>query len=155
MKQVYLLPARCMGCEECVEACAKTHDWESRAYVEVVDGFFPVPMRCNHCQDAPCRSVCPTEAIKRAASGAVLVDESRCIGCGACAIVCPFGVPTVSARTGKVLKCDLCEELVFAGEKPVCVTSCPKGALEFGDRDEPMHGRRQRLARQVRNAFLP
>jgi len=153
MKQVYLIPNRCLGCEECVVACEKQHGWESRAYVEMVDGYFPFPMRCNHCQDAPCKAACPTDAIKHAASGAVVVDMERCIGCGSCSIVCPFGVPVVSAKTGKIIKCDLCDELVAAGDKPVCVTSCPKLALEFGDRDEPLALRRQRMAREVKTAF--
>ena len=155
MKQIYLVPNRCMGCEECLVACEKVHDGEARAFVEVVDGYFPFPMRCNHCQDAPCKAACPTGAISRSASGAVLVAEDRCIGCGTCASICPFGVPYVSALTGKVVKCDQCDERVAAGEEPVCVASCPKGALAFGERTEPLATRRQRLARQARAAGCP
>ena len=155
MKQVHLVPNRCMGCEECLEACSKAHDWEARAYVEMVDGYFPFPMRCNHCHDAPCRAACPTDAIKLSAGGAVVVDRPKCIGCGTCSIVCPFGVPFVSAQTGKIVKCDLCDERVAGGEKPVCVESCPKGALEFGPREEPLAGRRQQLARHAKTALWP
>ena len=155
MKQIYLVPNRCMGCEECLVACEKVHDWEPRAYVEIVDGYFPFPMRCQHCQDAPCKAVCPTGAISRAKSGAVLVDADKCIGCGSCAVVCPFGVPYVSERTGKVVKCDMCNDHVEAGEEPVCVAGCPKQALQFGEREEPLADRRQRLARQVKTALWP
>jgi Fe-S-cluster-containing dehydrogenase component len=154
MKQVYLIPHRCMGCEECLVSCEKAHDWETRAYVEIVDGYFPFPMRCNHCQDPPCMAACPRDAIKRSAAGAVVVDPDRCIGCGTCVIVCPFGVPYVSARTGKVVKCDLCDDRVTAGDRPICVESCPKGALEFGELDEPLAMRRQRLARHIKGASL-
>lgn len=154
MKQVYLIPNRCMGCEECVVSCEKAHDWESRAFVEIVDGYFPFPMRCNHCQDAPCKAACPNDAIKHSSTGAVVVLMDRCIGCGTCSIVCPFGVPVVSSRTGKVVKCDLCDDRVARGERPICVDSCPKGALEFGERDEPLAGRRQQLAQQVKAAFV-
>ncbi len=153
MKQVYLIANRCMGCEECVVSCEKAHAWESRAYLEIVDGFFPFPLRCNHCQDAPCIAACPSDAVKHSATGAVVVAQNKCIGCGTCAIVCPFGVPYVSPKTGKVVKCDLCDELVTQGEKPICVASCPKGALEFGERDEPLAARRQRLAQQVKTAL--
>ena len=39
-----------------------------------------------------CVTVCPTGAsYKRAEDGIVLVDESKCIGCGLCAWACPYG----------------------------------------------------------------
>jgi Fe-S-cluster-containing dehydrogenase component len=142
-----------MGCEECVVACAKAHGWESRAYVEVVGGYFPFPMRCNHCATAPCKAVCPAEAINRTATGMVVVDADKCIGCGTCVVVCPFGVPRISQRVHKVVKCDGCEELVAAGEVPVCVAACPKGALEFGDYAEPLRDRRLRRASHVKRAL--
>ena len=154
MKQVYLVPHRCMGCEECLVSCAKAHDWETRAFVEILDGYYPLPMRCNHCQDAPCMAACPEDAIKRSATGAVVVDPQLCIGCGTCALVCPFGVPRISADSGKVIKCDLCDERVAAGDNPICVDSCPKGALQFGERDEPLAGRRQRFAGHVKAALV-
>ena len=98
-------------------------------------------------------AACPKDAIKRSASGAVVVDTALCIGCGTCSLVCPFGVPRVSARTGKVVKCDLCDDRVTRGERPICVESCPKGALRFGEVDEPLAMRRQRLARQLKGAL--
>ncbi len=154
MKQIYYVPKRCIGCEECVFACAKVHDGESRAFVEVVDGYFPFPLRCNHCQDAPCKAACPSDAIYRTATGAVVVDIERCIGCGSCAVVCPFGVPALSERTRKVVKCDMCAERVSEGDDPVCVQACPKGALVFGEYQEPLRGRRQRLAAAVKASVL-
>jgi Fe-S-cluster-containing dehydrogenase component len=152
MKQVYFIPNRCMGCEECVIACAKAHGWESRAYVEVVAGYFPFPMRCNHCADAPCQAVCPAQAISRTAQGMVVVDTDKCIGCGTCVIACPFGVPRISETTHKVIKCDGCQDKVAQGEVPVCVAACPKGAIQFGDYAEPLQNRRLRLASQVKTA---
>ncbi len=152
MKRVHFIRNRCIGCEECVIACEKAHDWESRGYVEIVDGYFPIPMRCLHCEDAPCKEACPTGAIQRNALGAVVVDEDKCIGCGTCAEVCPFGVPHLSETTGKIVKCDLCSEKVADGEEPVCVTACPKQALEFVERDDPLERKRQRAARLLKQA---
>ena len=152
MKQIHFVPNRCIGCEECVVACEKTHGWQSRAFVVVVDGYYPIPMRCAHCEDAPCKAACPTEAIHRNEFGAVVVDEARCIGCGTCAEVCPFGVPHLSPTTGKIIKCDLCSDRLAEGEDPVCVTACPKLALEFVEREEPLEERRQRTARHIKVA---
>ena len=150
MKQIYFVPNRCLGCEECVVACEKAKGADPRAFVEIVDGYFPVPMRCNHCEDAPCKAACPTEAIYRAETGAVVIDEEKCIGCGTCVAVCPFGVPYISEATGKAVKCDMCTERVAAGEEPVCVAACPKNALIFVEREEPMQERRQRMAKHMK-----
>lgn len=94
------------------------------------------------------------DAIQRTASGAVVVDADKCIGCGTYAIVCPFGVPRVSEKTHKVLKCDLCDDLVVQGREPVCVASCPKGALVFGDYGEPLKARRLRLASSIKESLV-
>jgi len=153
MKRVHFVPNRCIGCEECVIACEKAHDWQSRAYVEVVGGYFPIPMRCFHCEDAPCKDACPTGAIHRNELGAVVVDEEMCIGCGTCAEVCPFGVPHLSETTGKIIKCDLCSEKVAEGEEPACVAACPKTALEFVERNDPLEAKRQRTAQRLKEAI--
>jgi Fe-S-cluster-containing hydrogenase component 2 len=49
-----------------------------------------MPVQCRHCEDAPCVPVCPVGAITRSGGG-VQLDESACIGCKKCAIVCPYG----------------------------------------------------------------
>lgn len=36
-----------------------------------------------------CTGVCPAQAIAIDASGKAAVDASKCVGCGACAGVCP------------------------------------------------------------------
>ena len=37
-------------------------------------------------------------------------------------------------------------------EEPVCVTACPKEALVFVEREEPLQDRRQRMARHMKVA---
>ena len=151
MKRIHFVPNRCIGCEECVVACAKVHEQYSRAFVEVVDGYFPVPMRCAHCDDAPCKAACPTEAIVRNEFGATVVLKEKCIGCGTCAEVCPFGIPVINNTLGKMIKCDLCSDIID-DKPPVCVQACPKEALVFVEQDEPLSTRRQRMARHMKNA---
>lgn len=82
--------------------------------------------------------------------GHPVYDRDKCIGCGTCVAVCPFGVPRLSERNHKVIKCDQCDELVQAGEEPRCVTACPKGALLFVEADVPQQDRRQRVASMVK-----
>ena len=39
----------------------------------------------------PCLPVCPAKAIYKGPHGEVLVDQSKCIGCGACVAACKNG----------------------------------------------------------------
>ena len=86
--------------------------------------------------------------------GAVVVNIDKCIGCGSCVMVCPFGILRLSENTGKVVKCDMCIDRIEKGEEPICVAQCPKGAIMFGEIDEPLVTRRQHLAKQVKTALL-
>ncbi|MDZ7687100.1 MAG: 4Fe-4S dicluster domain-containing protein [Gammaproteobacteria bacterium] len=47
-----------------------------------------VPISCRHCEHPHCMKDCPVDAIHRALSGEVFIDDS-CIGCGNCETNCP------------------------------------------------------------------
>ena len=97
---------RCIGCGACVAACnVENHcnpetPWQVVLTNEV--GTYPnvreifTPMGCMHCEDAPCEKVChdiDVHAISTNEFGMVLFDTDKCIGCGYCLSVCPYGVP--------------------------------------------------------------
>jgi formate dehydrogenase iron-sulfur subunit len=144
---------RCIGCQGCVAACKTGNELpQGMQYIRLIEqtrGAFPnleggfQNLRCYHCADAACVTVCSTGALFKEGSMTRL-DRTKCSGCSYCVDACPFGVPKLV--DGLSSKCDGCAEVVRAGGEPWCVKTCPSHALEFGPRDEILAEARQRLA---------
>ena len=145
----------CSGCKACMIGCKDKNDLDSsRAFRRVYEvrggGFqpegngwannvfaFTLSISCNHCSDPICVKNCPTTAMtKREEDGVVVVDKTKCIGCGYCAWSCPYSAPQFNAATGQMSKCDFCIDLLAKKEDPVCVATCPLEAIKYGDIEE-------------------
>ncbi len=128
------------------------HDTEIGSGSDVHRRFFP--RLCNHCDNPPCMSVCPTGATYKMDNGIVMVDEDLCMGCRACAMACPYdarrAVTYDDVEKGKAFygeayrrerpsvdKCTFCEHRVKEGLQPACVETCVGSARMFGDLDNP------------------
>jgi phenylacetyl-CoA:acceptor oxidoreductase subunit 1 len=136
---------RCVGCQTCTAACKQANatppgvqwrrvvDLEVGEYPEVKRAF--VPVGCMHCDDPPCMHVCPSTATRKRPDGIVTIDYDLCIGCGYCAVACPYqarykvdaaefayGKATESEkqtfrpeRLGVATKCTFCMDRIDAG----------------------------------------
>ena len=149
-KRVFIDPRKCIGCKACEVACALEHEGHSLINVYLVEvAHIAVPLNCRHCEKAPCMAICPTDAIKRDYDGAVIIDYTRCIGCGLCNIVCPFGIPELHKEFKVVIKCDMCAHRRAKGLLPVCVETCPTDALSFGPVEEYEKAKREKAALRI------
>ena len=137
----------CIGCNACENACknyyqqeASVH-WRKVYYMQEKD--LPQPLRvgvslvCNHCDDPACLKACPAGAYSKDQHGLVRHDNDRCIGCKLCTMACPYNVPCYDKNLGKVTKCEMCADRLARGEEPVCVASCPMGAIRVIDLNDP------------------
>ncbi len=137
----------CIGCHACTVACKTEHDVPlgvNRTWVKYIEsGTWPDTkrsfsvMRCNHCTDAPCISICPTGALFRREDGIVDFDTSLCIGCKSCLQACPYDALYIDPHDGTAQKCNYCVHRVEVGLEPACVVVCPEGAIISGDLDDP------------------
>ena len=138
----YIDPARCIGCQACVQACTEcdTHKGISMIHLETVDrarSTQTIPVVCMHCDSPTCAEVCPADAIKRSEDGVVQsARKPRCIACNNCVLACPFGVPKMKVEFELMMKCDMCYDRSSVGLKPMCASVCPSQALFFGTREE-------------------
>jgi len=170
MKKVIVHPERCVGCMQCMFACAVAHSraksavgasLESplpRARVHVGAGLYRegFPNRCRHCDPAPCLHACLAGAIYRdEGTQSVLIDCDRCINCASCAMACPYGVirhhQDSSAPPGKTVavKCDNCVERQERGLTPACVEACKSGALTYEEDDRAQKRKTDEVARTI------
>ncbi|CAB1062574.1 Four [4Fe-4S] cluster protein DVU_0535 [Olavius sp. associated proteobacterium Delta 1] len=166
---------RCIGCRKCEEGCNEVNDLPgpdkafsdlsvldterrttSKAYTIVNryddDGDNKGPLyrkvQCNHCLEPACASVCFVKAFSKTESGAVIYDETVCVGCRYCMIACPFEIPAYeydSAFSPRVRKCTMCHPRIVKGLLPGCVEACPTEALTYGNREDLLRIGRERI----------
>ena len=159
MKYGFIIDNRkCIGCHACTTACKSEHDVAvgvNRTYVKQVEkGVFPDTrrlfsvMRCNHCTDAPCVEICPTEALFFREDGIVDFDNDRCIACKSCMQACPYDALYIDPKTSTAAKCNYCAHRVDIGLEPACVNVCPEHAIISGDMENPNTEIAQLLSRQ-------
>ena len=138
---------RCIGCHACTVACKEENRvplGTFRTWVKYVEkGEFPntrrhfAVLRCNHCDNAPCVTICPTVALYRRPDGIVDFDRDRCIGCKSCMQACPYDALYIDPDTHTAAKCHFCAHRVERGLEPACVIVCPERAILTGDLDDP------------------
>ena len=146
----------CNGCNACVAACyaennvpvmgadamlrGRTMSWmRIERFVEErtdgVDNRF-LPMLCQHCDHAPCETVCPVYATYHTEEGLNAQIYNRCVGTRYCANNCPYKVrrfnwsdqrfpeplnlqlnPDVTGRMAGVMeKCTFCVQRIQQGK---------------------------------------
>jgi formate dehydrogenase iron-sulfur subunit len=170
----------CIGCKACELACQEWNDLHSEVTEQLgtyqtlpdltsnfwnvirfqdheKDGEFVWLLRkdqCMHCNDPGCLKACPAPgAIVQYNNGIVDFNQANCIGCGYCISGCPFDIPRISNKTGRVYKCTLCSDRVSVGLEPACIKACPTGCLQFGTKEKMLEIAAQRVAQLKSQGF--
>lgn len=158
---------KCTGCKACMVACRSENNlptigpdqvakgrlmdwinvdryWEGQ-YPEVTADF--VPMLCQHCQAAPCESVCPVFASMHSTDGMNEQIYPRCVGTRLCASNCPYHVrvfnffqPRWPAPMEKLLNPDVTVRNEGVMEKcTFCVQRIRRATRDATARGEELH----------------
>jgi Fe-S-cluster-containing dehydrogenase component/DMSO reductase anchor subunit len=132
---------KCVGCNACSAACILENRWpfSPRTIFTFNSNVLPslplinISLACNHCKKAVCLECCPSASFyKDLATGAIVIDDSKCIGCRYCQWNCPYDAPKYIRATRVIGKCNLCYPRLHDDLMPACTIACPTGALDYG-----------------------
>jgi len=138
----------CINCKACEVACKEENGVQlgadkQRIWVGVTEGSIfgnpfvnLYPSQCNQCTDAPCVSVCPTNASHYIDGGIVMVDPTKCILCKGCMEACPYDARFVDDTIVAVDKCTFCNHRIDEYGTTACQATCPTKVRLFGDLDD-------------------
>ncbi|MDE6024010.1 MAG: 4Fe-4S dicluster domain-containing protein [Lachnospiraceae bacterium] len=130
------------GAEECV----KPEKYYQPPLINIIkfachacpDNVVKITDACQGCLAHPCKEVCPRGAIKFY-GGKTEIDQEKCIKCGKCVSVCPYGAivkqerPCAKACGMNAISSDEYGRADIDQEKCVscgmCLANCPFGAI--------------------------
>ena len=154
--------AKCKPQGESGVRCSYKHHQQNKGFDSLLE-LIRFALICRRCEAAPCVNACPHGSLEkvpnekdglmdkmllvstgpRGVLGKVPKDNFHadsikranmlCTGCGSCAIACPFGTIYNNLIQLPSSVCDLCKGRLAPGEKPLCVTSCEDGSLDYQD----------------------
>ncbi len=135
MKRLFIDLEHCARCESCVMKCSYMHHPANDGVIALRElAHFAVI--CRRCEDEPCVTACPWEALEKQSDKVLKRYNMRCTSCKSCSNACPFGAIYPETIPYIVSGCDLCLGRLKEGESPVCLTSCPHGGIKYGEFNE-------------------
>jgi len=104
--------SKCTACGSCIISCQAENNIPVVGKEEIIRGrmmnwlridtyeinlndktkYFNFPMLCQHCEMAPCESVCPVAATTHSPEGINEMTYNRCIGARFCMVNCPYKI---------------------------------------------------------------
>lgn len=88
---------------------------------------------CRRCEDPHCVRACPVNALEQQKDkGALLIRHNMlCLSCHSCSLACPYGVIYPEHVPLLSHNCDFCFDRRDEKNEPLCVQTCPYGALRL------------------------
>jgi Fe-S-cluster-containing hydrogenase component 2 len=173
----------CIDCKLCEEACEERYGARRLTLGGYQLGMLDFIYTCRTCTDQRCIDPCAYDSIKYdEARKEVVINESTCTGCTACAQACPYGaidmievepdaptfkkafkarlekkgMLTFGPGTPRVARArriaNKCDHCVAYGDQ-ACVSACPTGSLIEVDAYDLFRERSPKMAQLARTGY--
>lgn len=132
MKRLFIDLEQCTRCGDCTMQCSYKYHRRNLGVTRLWE-IANFALVCRRCEDEPCVTACPWDALEKRPDKVLERYNMRCTSCKSCAAACPFG--TIYPATIPILfqACDLCVGRLKETEEPSCVASCPHGGIKYGE----------------------
>ena len=123
-------------CKNCVIKCSYFYHPDNNGIISVAElaAYYLV---CRRCDEPHCVNSCPKEALEQEKDKNKLLirHNMRCVSCKSCSHACPYGTIYPENVPFLIHNCDYCLDRRNQEGEPLCITSCPYGALALRGAD--------------------
>jgi Fe-S-cluster-containing dehydrogenase component len=129
-------------CAGCTALCSYFYHPSNNGILSVVE-LATYALVCRRCEDPHCVKSCPVQALEQqqARERLLLRHTMRCVSCRSCSHACPYGTIYPEIVPLIVHNCDFCLDRRGTAGEPLCIASCPHGALALRQADAALPDR--------------
>ena len=119
-------------CQDCNLKCSYYYHENNNGIYSVAE-LATFILVCRKCEEPHCVNACPEDALEQQQDkGKILVRHvMRCISCKSCSHACPYGTIYPENLPFLAHNCDFCLDRRDKKAEPLCISSCPLGALKL------------------------
>ncbi|MFH1868180.1 MAG: 4Fe-4S dicluster domain-containing protein [Candidatus Omnitrophota bacterium] len=136
-KRLYIDLDLCAGgeCKDCVIKCSYYYHTQgpgNNGIISVAE-LAAYALVCRRCEEPHCVNACPFEAIEqqKEKDNMLIRHNMRCVSCKSCSHACPYGAIYPENVPYLIHNCDFCLDRRDDKVEPLCIKSCPHGALSL------------------------
>ena len=133
-KSILIDLMKCRHCRDCSVSCSYDYHPGNNGMKQLLEKAV-FRFTCRHCEDAPCISVCPVQALEKDSSGILTRASILCIACKSCVTICPFGTMMNSFFEIRKSVCNYCH-LNDEVKSLLCIDSCREQAIILTGMDD-------------------
>jgi Fe-S-cluster-containing dehydrogenase component len=126
-------------CAGCTALCSYFYHPSNNGILSVVE-LAAYALVCRRCEEPHCVKSCPVQALEQLPSmeKRLIRHPMRCVSCRSCSHACPYGTIYPEIVPLIVHNCDFCMDRRGAENEPLCIASCPHGALALRQAEDPL-----------------
>jgi len=119
-------------CRECVVECSYFYHSGNNGIYSVRE-IAVYCLICRKCEEAHCVNACRYGAIEKQPDNLLIRHGMKCVGCKSCSYACPYGTIYPEVLPYVFSNCDFCLDRRKDKGDPICIPTCPYGALALKD----------------------